>query len=144
MPLRVTARALHRRVLLALRLPAPRCCKRTIETVWARLPLAVLEYPVFKTFVSYHIPHYISLGEVAGLRRMDKPAGLYQLPTDVLERTLQMAITVLRDHAMEAQWVDENFASLRAFCGIDTVSAQYIQIYDRGLKELPEHPLQIR
>jgi hypothetical protein len=40
---------------------------------------------------------------------------------------------VLRDHALEAQWVNENFAALRAFCGIDVVSEQYIQLYTRGL-----------
>lgn len=110
---------------------------QAIETVWAKLPLAVLEYPVFKAFVRNHIPHYISLGDVDALRRLDKLGGLYQLPKDVLERALQMAITVLRDHAMETQWVEENAASLRAFCGIDTVSEQYIQLYDRGLNELP-------
>jgi hypothetical protein len=105
---------------------------QAIETVWARVPLAVLEYPVFKAFVRYHIRHYISLGDVAGLRRLDKLGGLYQLPKDVLERALEMEITVLEDHAVEALWVDENVASLRAFCGIDTVCERYIQLYDRG------------
>jgi hypothetical protein len=106
---------------------------QAIETIWARVPLAVLEYPVFKAFVGAHVPHYISLGDVGGLRRMDGFGGLYELPNDAIDRALQTAIRVLRDHALEAQWVNENFAALRAFCGIDVVSEQYIQLYTRGL-----------
>jgi hypothetical protein len=107
---------------------------QAIETVWARVPLAVMEYPVFKEFVRYHVPHYISLGDVSGLGRLEKFGGLHQLPQDVLSRALQAAVTVLKDHSMEAAWVDENFKALRAFCGIDAVSQQYIDIYTRGLR----------
>ena len=52
---------------------------QAIETVWAKRPLAILEYPVFKVFVRDHIPHYISLGDVAGLRRLNEFGGLHQL-----------------------------------------------------------------
>jgi len=113
---------------------------QAIETIWARLPLAVLEYPVFEAFVRYHIPHYISLGDVAGLQRLSEFGGLHQLPNDVLGHALQTAISVLTNHQMEALWVDQNVASLRAFCGIDTVCQQYIQLYERGLETLPELP----
>jgi hypothetical protein len=106
---------------------------QAIETIWARVPLAVMEYPVFKAFVRHHIPHYISLGDVAGLRRIGRFGGLYQLPNDVLDRALQTAITLLDDHALEARWVDENVTALRVFCGIDVVSKQYIRLYTRGL-----------
>jgi hypothetical protein len=109
---------------------------QAIETVWARLPLAVLEYPVFKAFVRDHIPHYISLGDAEGLDGLDEFGGLHQLPKDVLEPALQLAVTVLKDHELEAHWTAENLASLRAFCGIDTVSQQYIQLYHRGLTML--------
>jgi hypothetical protein len=40
---------------------------QAIEAVWAKRPLVVLEYPVFKRFVRDHIPHYISLGETGQL-----------------------------------------------------------------------------
>jgi hypothetical protein len=113
---------------------------QAIETVWARLPLAVLEYAVFKVFVRDHVPHYISLGEVDELRHLDAFGGLYQLPSDILERALETAVTVLKDHAMEARWVDENFSALKAFCGIETVSEHYIQLYERGLEALPDPP----
>ena len=117
---------------------------QAIETVWAKVPLAVLEYPVFKAFVRYHVPHYISLGDVDGLRRLDTFGGLHQLAEDVLEHAVQSAIEVLKDHAMEAVWVDENVAALRPFCGIDSVSEQYIGLYMRGLNGLPETPSQTR
>ncbi len=94
---------------------------QAIETVWAKLPLAVLEYPVFKELVRFHIPHYISLGDVAGLRRLDRFGGLHQLSPDILGRAVENAVDVLKNHALEAEWVDENAVTLRAFCGIDTV-----------------------
>ena len=53
---------------------------QAIETVWAKLPLAVLEYPVFKEFVRFHIPHYISLGDVAGLA----PSGPLRRPASIV------------------------------------------------------------
>jgi hypothetical protein len=117
---------------------------QAIETVWAKLPLAVLEYPVFKAFVRDHMPHYISLGDVTGLRRLDGFGGLYQLSNDLLESAIQAAVTVLKDHTFEASWVNENFAVLKAFCGIETVSEQYIQLYLRGLDGLPELLRRIR
>jgi mannosylglucosylglycerate synthase len=110
---------------------------QAIETVWAKLPLAVLEYPVFKVFVREHVPYYISLGDVGGLRRLEAFGGLYQLPNEVVSGAVERAISVLKDHAMEAEWVSANFASLKSFCGIDTVCEQYISLYERGLAQLP-------
>ena len=92
---------------------------------------------MFKAFVRDHIPHYISLGDVAGLRRLEAFGGLYQLPHAVVEGAVQRAISVLKDHALEAEWVSANFASLKAFCGIDTVCEQYVGLYERGLTQLP-------
>jgi hypothetical protein len=34
----------------------------------------------------------------------------------LVERAAQHATTVLKDHAMEAHWVNENVETLRAFC----------------------------
>jgi mannosylglucosylglycerate synthase len=113
---------------------------QAIETVWAKLPLAVLEYPVFKAFVRDHIPHHISLGDAAALHQLPEFGGLHQLPNDVLGHALDKAVTILRDHEMETLWTDQNFVSLRAFCGIDTVCQQYIQLYQQGLKDLPTRP----
>jgi len=111
---------------------------QAIEAVWARRPLAVLEYPVFKVFVRDHIPYYISLGDVPGLGRLEEFGGLHLLRDEVLEPALDVAVTVLKDHALERRWVDENAVSLRRFCSIDTVSGQYIELYHRALKTLSE------
>jgi len=106
---------------------------QAIETIWARVPLVILEYPVFRVFVRHHLPHYVSLGEVDGLVRPPELGGLYKLPEDRLQRAVQEAITVLSEHALETTWVDQNAASLRAFCGIDVVCSQYIRLYESGL-----------
>jgi hypothetical protein len=104
---------------------------QAIETVWAKRPLVVLEYPVFKRFVRNHIPHYISLGDTEQLRRLsgNEFAGLHQLRDDVLHAAVNSAIALLMDHDLQKSWADENFTELRAFCGMDTVAAQYIRLY---------------
>jgi hypothetical protein len=103
---------------------------QAIEAVWARRPLAVLEYPVFEVFVRDHVPHYVSLGNVAGLGRLEELGGLHLLREDVLQRALDSAIRVLTDHELERCWVEENWVSMRGFCGIDAVCEQYIDLYD--------------
>ena len=103
---------------------------QAIEAVWARLPLAVFEYPVFQRYVRDHLPHYISLGDAAQLARLDDFGGLHQLREDVLERAVEGAIVVLEDHDTEQRWTEENVHALRAFCGIDVVADQYIRLYD--------------
>jgi hypothetical protein len=107
---------------------------QAIETVWAKRPLAVLEYPVFKRFVRDHIPYYISLGDTEQLEWLDEFGGLHQLRHDILGRAVEKAITVLTDHDLEKRWTDEDFTALRAFCGMDTVAAKYIRLYTE-LKE---------
>jgi hypothetical protein len=102
---------------------------QAIEAVWAKLPLAVLEYPVFKRYVRDHIPHYISLGDTEHLGRLDEFGGLHQLRRGVLDAAVDAAIAVLNDHDEERRWTDENVTELRAFCGIDIVAAEYIRLY---------------
>jgi hypothetical protein len=102
---------------------------QAIETVWTKRPLAVLEYPVFKRFVRQHIPHYVSLGDTDQLGRLDEFGGLHQLRPEVLGEAVASAITVLTHHDLEKTWTDENFTELRAFCDMDTVATQYIQLY---------------
>ncbi len=102
---------------------------QAIETIWAKRPLAVLEYPVFKRFVRDHIPHYISLGDSEQLERLEGFGGLHQLRRDILDGAVQRAIMVLRDHDLERRWTEEDFTALSAFCGMDTVVAEYIRLY---------------
>jgi hypothetical protein len=102
---------------------------QAIETVWARRPLVVLEYPVFKRFVRDHIPDYISLGNTEQLGRAPAFGGLHQLRHDILDTAVDRAITLLLDHDLERRWANENFTALSAFCGMDTVAAEYIRQY---------------
>jgi uncharacterized RmlC-like cupin family protein len=102
---------------------------QAIEAVWARKPLAILEYPVFERFVRDHVPHYVSLGETAQLERLEDFGGLHQLAADILSRAVDGAIAVLTDQKMERTWTEENVPALRAFCGMDTVAAEYIRLY---------------
>jgi len=102
---------------------------QAIEAVWAKRPLAVLEYPVFKRFVRDHVPHYISLGDTEQLGRLEEFGGLHKLRPDILEEAVNAAIAVLKDHDVERRWTEENFRVLRTFCGIDTVAVEYIRLY---------------
>ena len=112
---------------------------QAIETVWAKRPLAVLEYPVFKSFVRSHIPHYVSLGDSADLGRLDDFGGLHLLSEDVLQRALDATVMVLEDHDLEERWVQENATVLRQFCGMDTVCDQYVELYEAALKARATH-----
>jgi mannosylglucosylglycerate synthase len=108
---------------------------QAIETVWAKRPLVVLEYPVFKRFVRDHIPHYISLGDTEQLGRLAEFGGLHQARHDILDVAVSRAITVLMDHDLERLWADENFTALQAFCGMDTVAAEYIRLYTELMQD---------
>lgn len=102
---------------------------QAIETVWARKPLVALEYPVFKRFVREHIPHYISLGDTARLEPASQFGGLHRLAETQLQPAVDATVSVLLDHELERRWTDANFAALRAFCGVDTISTRYIDLY---------------
>ncbi|MBV8529111.1 MAG: hypothetical protein JOZ75_12415 [Candidatus Dormibacteraeota bacterium] len=103
---------------------------QAIETVWARRPLVVLEYPVFKRFVRDHIPHYVSLGGTEELERIHEFGGLHRLSDVHVARAVSDAITVLRDHELERRDVDANFHALRSFCDAGIISARYIELYE--------------
>jgi glycosyltransferase involved in cell wall biosynthesis len=102
---------------------------QAIETVWARRPLVILEYPVFRRFVRDHIPHFISLGEPEQLGRLEEFGGLHLLDLGIRDRAVAAAIDLLKDHERERAWGEDNYRELRAFCGIDVVAEQYIRLY---------------
>lgn len=102
---------------------------QAIESVWARRPLANTDYPVFKRFVAPHIPCRVSLGDPATLQRL--PGwNLYELPQDRAQAAATAVIDVLTDHDLSRQWTSDDFDSLRAFCGIETVAGAYIRLYE--------------
>lgn len=111
---------------------------QAIEAVWAKRPLAILEYPVFVRYLREHLPHYISLGEPAQLRRLDEFGGLHQLAPDILGTAVDAAVAILSDHDLERAWTEENVRALRPFCGMDAVAAEYIRLY--GELGVDAHP----
>lgn len=110
---------------------------QAIETVWARRPLVVLEYPVFKRFVRDHLPHYVSLGDTEQLERLHEFGGLHRLSDAHAARAVRDAITVLRDHTLEQQWVDEDFRELRHLCDAGIIAARYIDLYEALIASRP-------
>ncbi len=102
---------------------------QAIEAVWARRPLVVLEYPVFKRFVAEHVPYRISLGDTEQLAWTSAHGGLHQLAPEPLRRGVDAAVSLLRDHELERAWTEADFAALRAFCGMGTVVARYVALY---------------
>jgi hypothetical protein len=109
---------------------------QAIEAVWAKRPLAVLEYPVFQRYVRGHIPHYVSLGDTQSLGRLEQFGGLHLLQKETLDKAVSEAIAVLRDHDLERQWVEENAAKLRRFCGIEHVTDRYITLYNHARRNM--------
>jgi hypothetical protein len=100
-----------------------------IESVWARRPLVLLEYPVFKRYLRDHVPHYISLGDVDQLGELPDSGGLHLLDEKILDAALDRTLTVLEDHGLEARWTEENAKVLRELCGMDAVLDRYIDLY---------------
>jgi mannosylglucosylglycerate synthase len=100
-----------------------------IESVWARRPLVLLEYPVFKRYLRDHVPHYISLGDVDQLGQLPDFGGLHLLDEKILDAALDRTLTVLEDHGLEARWTEENAKVLRELCGMDAVVDRYIDLY---------------
>jgi hypothetical protein len=102
---------------------------QVIESIWAKRPVALLQYAVFKRYLRDHIPHFVSLGDTERLERLPGFGGLHQLPEDVLDQALDGTIALLTDHVLAARFTEENSQVMREFCGIDTVVEQYIALY---------------
>jgi mannosylglucosylglycerate synthase len=105
-----------------------------IESVWARRPLVLLEYPVFKRYLRDHVPHYISLGDVDHLGKLPDFGGLHLLDEKILDVALDSTLAVLEDHGLEARWAEENARALRELCGMDRVVASYIDLYQSAAR----------
>jgi mannosylglucosylglycerate synthase len=102
---------------------------QAVEAVWAKKPVAILEYPVFETDVKNHLPNYVSLGHTRDLET-DEVNGLRKLKPEIVDSAVDSAINVLTDHDCEAEWVNKDFATLREFCGIDHVTDKYMKLYE--------------
>jgi glycosyltransferase involved in cell wall biosynthesis len=105
---------------------------QVIESIWAKQPLALFQYPVFKRYLRDHIPHFVSLGDAERLEWLPEYGGLHLLAEDVLDQALDGTIALLKDHGLADRFTEENAAVLRGFCGMDTVVDQYIALYNEA------------
>ena len=103
---------------------------QVIESIWAKRPLALFQYPVFKRYLRDHVPHFVSLGDAEHLERLQEFGGLHRLADDVLEQALDGTVALLTDHGLATRFTEENSRVLRTFCGIEAVVDQYIALYN--------------
>jgi hypothetical protein len=77
--------------------------------VWARLPIASFEYPVFKTDIAPLGFRYVSLGDVVER----DPDGLWRLPPGVLRRAAREAAELLSSPQRYREVVEHNYQLAR-------------------------------
>ena len=80
-----------------------------LEGVWARLPIASFEYPVFKTDIAPLGFRYVSLGDVVER----DPDGLWRLPPGVLRRAAREAADLLSSPQRYREVVEHNYQLAR-------------------------------
>ncbi|MBO3804278.1 MAG: glycosyl transferase family 1, partial [Candidatus Brockarchaeota archaeon] len=90
-----------------------------LEAVWAKRPIAVFEYPVFRTDIAPLGFRYVSLGRE--VQRGDD--GLVHVPRPILQRAAA-EVAHLFSHPKEYEKVvRHNFALGRAFFSLDVLAA---------------------
>ena len=103
---------------------------QAIEAVWARLPLAVFEYPVFAALRARARPAlHLARRRVAARPASTTSAACTSCSDDILDRAVGESHRGARRPRPGARWTEENERALRAFCGIDVVADQYIALY---------------
>ncbi|OGC92072.1 hypothetical protein A2899_04770 [Candidatus Amesbacteria bacterium RIFCSPLOWO2_01_FULL_49_25] len=78
-----------------------------LEAVYAKKPIIVYEYPVFKTDIKPLGFEVISLGDNLGF---DLETGLAKVPSGVLDRVTDEVIEILRDEKKRKEVTEKNFA----------------------------------
>ncbi len=76
-----------------------------LEGVWAKLPIASFEYPVFKTDIAPLGFKYVSLGDVVERA----PDGLWRLPPGVLRRAARQTADLLSSPSRYREMVEHNY-----------------------------------
>jgi len=95
-----------------------------LEAVFARLPLVVFEYPVYKTDIKEKGFRVISLGDrITGRDEL----GLVQVDKKVLSRAAQGAVRALTDPVEREQMVEHNFRLGREHYSLDSLESHISQ-----------------
>jgi len=96
-----------------------------IEAVFAKKPLVVVEYPVYKTDIEPLGFKFISLGSNY---RFDERNGLYKISDDVLKEKAEELFKLLKDADKKNQVTEYNFT-----IGKEHLSLQALQKYVSAL-----------
>ncbi len=78
-----------------------------LETLRAKLPMLIFEYPVYKADIADKGFRFVSLGDTLGGK---DALGLAQVPSAVIQRAADEAIALLTDGKLYQKTVDHNFA----------------------------------
>ena len=96
-----------------------------LEAVFARVPLVIFEYPVYKADIKDNGFTVISLGDkLAGKDKL----GLVRLPAEVIPRATNEAITVLTDPEVRARMVEHNFELGKRYYSLESLEGYLKEI----------------
>jgi glycosyltransferase involved in cell wall biosynthesis len=76
-----------------------------IEAVFAKKPVVLYHYPVYKTDIAHLGFKHISFGD----NSFEKEDGLKTIPTETMQSAVEDAFAILSNHETEKQWVEKNF-----------------------------------
>ncbi len=98
-----------------------------LEGVWAKLPIASFEYPVFKTDIAPLGFKYVSLGD-----RVERaPDGLWQLPPGVLHRAAQEVSDLLSSPQRYREVVEHNYRLARKHLSLERLKELLKMVVDQ-------------
>ncbi len=102
-----------------------------LEAVFARLPLVMFEYPVYKTDIKEKGFRVISLGDrIAGRDEL----GLVRVDREALSRAAQGAVRALTDPAERQRMVEHNFRLGRELYSLDSLEAYIVDALGKYLR----------
>ena len=102
-----------------------------LEGVWAKLPVVLFEYPVFRTDIAPLGFKYVSLGD-----KVEQDSdGLRRVPTPVLKRAAKEAAGLLSSPRQYKQVVEHNYMLARRYLSLERLQELLGTVVARALEE---------
>jgi len=102
-----------------------------LEGVWAKLPVVLFEYPVFRTDIAPLGFKYVSLGD-----KVEQDSdGLRRVPTPVLKRAAKEAAGLLSSPRQYKQVVEHNYMLARRSLSLERLQELLGTVVARALEE---------
>ncbi len=102
-----------------------------LETLRAKLPMLIFEYPVYKADIADKGFQFVSLGDALSGR---DDLGLVEVPYAVIQRAADEALTLLTDGKLYQETVNHNFVVGKRYYSMDALR-RYITSLLRPLSE---------